>query len=69
MVKVTYRRAEELLRQSAFQPRELARLLGTTESFLFNEVWKGNLRAVKVGNDIVRFERSEVLKWLNDRES
>jgi excisionase family DNA binding protein len=68
MVQVTYKRAEELLHQSEFQPRELARLLGTSEQFLFNEVWKGNLEAVKFGNDIVRFERSKVLAWLARRE-
>jgi excisionase family DNA binding protein len=68
MVQVGYNRAEQLLRKSTFQPRELARLLGTTEQFLFNEVWKGNLQAVKFGNDIVRFERSDVLDWLRQRE-
>ncbi len=68
MVQVGYRRAEQLLRQNEFQPRELARLLGTTEQFLFNEVWKGNLHAVKFGNDIVRFERAAVLEWLRRRE-
>jgi hypothetical protein len=69
MVQVGYRRAEQLLRQSTFQPRELARLLGTTEQFLFNEVWRGNLNAVKIGNDIVRFERPDVLEWLRRREA
>lgn len=69
MVQVTFKRAEELLHQSTFQPRELAHLLGTSEQFLFNEVWKGKLRAVKIGNDVVRFDRADVLKWLHNRES
>lgn len=68
MVQVGYRRAEQILRQHTFQPRELARLLGTTEQFLFNEVWRGNLEAVRIGNDIVRFERTAVLEWLRRRE-
>jgi excisionase family DNA binding protein len=68
MVHVTYKKAEEILHQNSFQPRELARLLGTSEQFLFNEVWKGKLRAIKIGNDIVRFERSDVLEWLHARQ-
>lgn len=68
MVRVTYKRAEQVLHQSSFQPRELARLLGTSEQFLFNEVWKGNLNAVKLGHDVLRFERSDVLEWLRKRE-
>ncbi len=68
MVKVSYKRAEQLLHQSEFQPRELAHLLGTTQQFLFNEVWRGNLEAVKFGNDIVKFERSAILEWLRRRE-
>lgn len=68
MVQVSYKRAEQLLHQSEFQPRELARLLGTSEQFLFNEVWKGNLEAIKLGHDVVKFERSKVLDWLARRE-
>jgi predicted DNA-binding transcriptional regulator AlpA len=68
MVRVSYKRAEELLHQQELQPREVARLLGTTEQFLFNEVWRGNLKAMKIGNDIVSFRRSDVLDWLGRRE-
>ncbi len=68
MVKVTYKEAIDVLHQRDFQPRELARILGTSEQFLFNEVWKGNLKAVRIGNDVVRFNRSDVLQWLDERQ-
>jgi predicted DNA-binding transcriptional regulator AlpA len=67
MVKISYKRAEELLHQPELHPREVARLLGTTEQFLFHEVWKGNLKAKKFGNDIVSFRRTDVLDWLASR--
>jgi hypothetical protein len=67
MVDINRKDADQILHQSDYQPRELARILGTTQAFLFNEVWRGNLRAVKVGNDIVRFTRRDVLDWLTTR--
>jgi excisionase family DNA binding protein len=68
MVQVTSKRAEELLHQNEFEPRELARLLGTTEEFLFNEVWRGKLDAIRLGHDVIRFRRADVLEWLRARE-
>lgn len=68
MIDRKFRKAIDVLHQREFQPRELARLLDTTEQFLFNEVWRGNLKAVRLGNDVIRFERSDVLKWLDGRQ-
>lgn len=68
MVQVTRKKAEELLHKEMLYPRELAQLLGSSEQFLFNEVWRGNLNAVRIGNDVVWFKRSDVLAWLEHRE-
>lgn len=68
MVHVTRKKAEQLLHKEMLYPRELAQLLGTSEQYLFNEVWRGNLNAVRIGNDVVWFKRSEVLAWLAQRE-
>lgn len=68
MVQVSRKRAEELIRQEMLYPRELAQLLGTTEQHLFTEVWRGHLKAVRIGNDVVWFKRADVLEWLGARE-
>lgn len=68
MVKVTRKKAEELLHKEMLYPRELAQILGTSEQFLFNEVWRGNLNAVRIGNDVVWFKRADVLNWMEHRE-
>lgn len=67
MVNVTRKRAEELLHQNEFTLRELADLLGTAEDFLLHEVWRGNLKALRFGEDIIRIERHDVLEWLDRR--
>ena len=69
MVKVTKKRAEELLHQHRYTPRELATLLGTTDAFVMHEVWRGNLKAQRLGDDIVHISRHDALEWLGRREA
>jgi hypothetical protein len=59
----------DLLHQDELKPRELADLLETSEDFLFQEAHKGNLDAVRLGDDILHFKRADVLDWLTRREA
>ncbi len=68
-MRVTYKRAQQLLQQGTFYPEELARVLGTTEQHLFSEVHRGNLKADTFGGDILRFTRRDVLDWLARHQS
>jgi excisionase family DNA binding protein len=66
MVRYSRKHAEDLLHQEEYTQRELANLLNTSEDFLNQQVWRGDLAAVKVGDEIYRFRRSDVLEWLEE---
>jgi excisionase family DNA binding protein len=68
MVRLRRKRAEELLRQDHYRPRELADLLGTGVDFINHEVSTRRLRARRLGQTTVDIPRSAVLEWLTERE-
>jgi excisionase family DNA binding protein len=68
MVLFTKKEVEELLHQDDYTPRELASLLNTTEDYLNHEVWRGDLAASKIGHNIYKIKRSDVLDWFSRRE-
>jgi excisionase family DNA binding protein len=68
MVRLRRKRAEELLRQQYYRPRELADLLGTGVSFINHEVSNNRLQARKFGGSTIDIPRSAVLAWLATRE-
>jgi hypothetical protein len=58
---------EEILRQAAYTPQELAELLEMTPYLIQSAVWRGQLKATVVGHDIVSNQREDVLRWLAQR--
>lgn len=60
--------AARLMHQETFTPAELAELLNMSEAFIAQEVHKGELDGLKIGNDIVDIPRDSVLAWLKRRE-
>ena len=68
MVRINRKRAEELLRQDHYRPRELADLLGTGVDFINHEVSTRRLKARRLGSTTVDIPRSAVLQWLAERE-
>ena len=59
--------AEKLLHQHSYSVEEIAQLLDIGIHTIRRAVREGRLRAVTVGHDIVRIERSAVLDWLRQR--
>ncbi len=68
MVRLHRKRAEELLRQQYYRPRELADLLGTSVGFINHEVSSNRLKARKFGGSTIDIPRAAVLEWLATRE-
>jgi excisionase family DNA binding protein len=68
MVRLNRKRAEELLHQDHYRPRELADLLGTGIDFINHEVATRRLRARRFGRTTVDIPREAVLSWLSERE-
>lgn len=60
--------AARLMHQETFTPAELAELLNMSEAFIAQEVHKGELEGLKIGNDIVDIPRDSVLAWMKRRE-
>jgi excisionase family DNA binding protein len=69
MIRIRRKRAEELLRQQYYRPRELADLLGTSLDFINHEVSTRRLKARRLGKSTVDIPRMAVLEWLAERES
>lgn len=59
---------EELLRQDAYTPQELADLLEMSLYAVRSAVWNDKLKATVVGHDIVSVRREDVLQWLERRD-
>jgi excisionase family DNA binding protein len=68
MVHVNRKRAEELLHQDRYRPRELADLLGTSLDYINHEVSNRRLRARRLGRTTVDIPREAVLEWMAARE-
>jgi excisionase family DNA binding protein len=68
MVRLRRKRAEELLHQDFYRPRELADLLGTGVDFINHEVSTRRLRASRFGHSTIEIPREAVLEWLAARE-
>jgi hypothetical protein len=58
---------EEILRQDSYAPDDLARLLDMDIYVIRSAVRRGDLKAVRVGQDIVEIRREDALKWLAER--
>ncbi len=69
MVHIQRKRAEELLHQDYYRPRELADLLGTGVDFINHEVSTRRLRARRLGRSTIDIPRAAVLEWLTAREA
>jgi excisionase family DNA binding protein len=48
---------------------ELAAYLDTTPRYISSEISKGELRAIKFSNNLVRLNPSDILEWMNSRAS
>ena len=59
----------EMLHHEHYTPRELADLLGTTNDFVCQAAFRGDLIAEIVGHDIVRIQREDVITWLEKRQN
>jgi excisionase family DNA binding protein len=68
MVHLRRKRAEELLHQQFYRPRELADLLGTGVDFINHEVSTRRLKARRLGRSVIDIPRTAVLDWLAERE-
>ncbi len=68
MVRLRRKKAEELLQQQHYRPRELADLLGTGVDFINHEVSTRRLKARRLGQSTVDIPRTAVLEWLAERE-
>jgi excisionase family DNA binding protein len=68
MVRIRRKRAEELLHQDYYRPRELADLLGIGVDFINHEVSTRRLRASRFGHSTFEISREAVLEWLAARE-
>lgn len=68
MVRLRRKRAEELLHQQYYRPRELADLLETGVDFINHEVSTRRLKARRLGQSTIDIPRSAVLEWLAERE-
>ena len=68
MEPIRRKRADELLHQESYRPRELADLLGIGVDFINHEVSSRRLRARRFGNTTVDIPREAALEWLTQRE-
>lgn len=60
--------AEELLHKDHYTVSELAELLDVHPYVIWGAVRDGQLRARKIGHDIVSIRRDDVIEWLRSRE-
>ncbi len=67
MEKQARKPASELLHSDHYRPKELAELLELDMYIIQRAVYDGQLKASVIGHDIVRIDREEVLRWLEDR--
>lgn len=56
-----------MLEKDTYHPEELAKLLGMDIDVIYQAAHRGNLKALKIGHDIVAFNRADVVEWLNNR--
>lgn len=59
----------ESLSHEHFTPEELADLLGVSVPVVVAAVRRGELQAYTADHRIVDIRRSDVLKWLNERQN
>lgn len=56
-----------LLEKNIYHPEELAELLGMDIDVIYQAAHRGNLKALKIGHDIISFTRADVVVWLTNR--
>lgn len=61
-------RIETLLHRDVYSPEEAAEVSGIPLRTIRSAAFRGNLKAVIVGHDIVSIERGDLLAWLQDRD-
>ena len=54
---------QELLLQSVYTPEEAAKVLGMDVQRIYAAAFRGELRALIVGDDVVSIERADLLRW------
>jgi hypothetical protein len=64
MTTRTRQTVEELLHQEHYTPQELADLLGMRVEIIYHAAFQGDLRAEKIGHDVVDIRREDALAWL-----
>jgi excisionase family DNA binding protein len=50
--------------QEAYTPDEVARMLGTSLEVVMHAIWSGELRAERVGHDVVCIAHYDLCDWL-----
>lgn len=61
-------RMETLLHRDKYSPQEVADILEIPLQAVNSAVYRGDLNALRVGNDIVHIERADLIAWLQDRD-
>ncbi len=59
---------ETLLHRDVYSPEEAAEVSGIPLRTIRSAAFRGDLKAVIVGHDIVSIERGDLLAWLQDRD-
>lgn len=57
----------ELLNRDQYTPDEAAYLLGMDNDVIYQAVYRGRLKAVMIGEDIVSIDRGDLVRWLETR--
>ena len=58
---------ETLLHRDVYSPEEAAEVTGMPLRTIHSAAYRGDLKAVIVGHDIISIERGDLLAWLQDR--
>lgn len=58
---------EALLHKDKYSPEEAAEVAGVPLRTITSAAFRGDLRALIVGHDIVSIDRGDLLAWLQDR--
>lgn len=61
-------RIETLLHTDVYSPEEAAEVSGIPLRTVRSAAFRGDLKAVMVGHDIVSIQRGDLLAWLQDRD-
>jgi excisionase family DNA binding protein len=58
---------EQILQKDTYTPEEAAYLLGIDNDTIYTAAQRGDLQATFAGNDLISIERSDLVRWLENR--